>query len=359
MNHFNNCCEIAFNAFNGTYGWISEIFALILLVLVFNFVVKSILKRLHLHFANKHQVWADSFVKALYKPLSYYVWFFVLLRLIELIYEEFSSEKLIGNIAVITSLGLVFAAVWFIFRWKHFVVEQMAIKHKKGELALDRGRIDVIDKLLTIIIVFLAALLVLDVLGLNINALIAFGGVGGLAIAFASQEVIASFFGGMMIYLTQPFVVSDWIVLPEKNVEGHVEAIGWYMTRVRALDKRLVYVPNSLFSKTVVINPTRMSHRPFKEIIGLRYSDKPVLKKIIAEMKDMLEHHPDIDQSMAPAIGLTSLGDYSLNIQIIAYTKETSSRGYLKVRDDLLFKLIEIIHSNGADLPFPTTTIVK
>lgn len=357
MYALNECCQIAFNAFDGVYGWMSEIAALIFLVIIFNFVVKHLLKRLHTRFAASRKVWADSFVKALYKPLSYYVWFFTLLHLVELLYEKTSSAKLFANIPLISTLGLIFAFVWFLFRWKHFIMENMTTKQKKGELALDRSRLDVIDKLLTILIVFVTSLVVLEALGLNMNALIAFGGVGGLALAFSSQEIIASFFGGMMIYLTQPFVVGDWIVLPEKNVEGHVEAIGWYMTKVRALDKRLVFVPNSLFSKIVVINPTRMSHRPFKEIIGIRYCDKPLLKKIVAEIRDMIEHHPDIDQSMNPYVNFTACSDYSLDIQIVAFTKETSGPGYYKVREDLLLKLLDIIHSNGADLPFPTRTI--
>lgn len=357
MEKFTECCTIAFNAFDGAYGWLSEIGALILLVLVFNFIVKVVLKRLHKFFDSHHNVWSDSFIRALYKPLSYYIWFFALLRLIELIYERTFSAKLFSNIGQVSSVGAVLAVVWFIFRWKHYVVEQMAIKNRKGEIVMDRGRLDVIDKVVTMIIVFVALLVLMELFGLNINTLIAFGGVGGLAIAFSSQEIIASFFGGMMIYLTHPFVVGDWIVLPEKGIEGHVEAIGWYMTKIRALDKRLVFVPNSIFSKIVVINPSRMSHRPFKETFGIRYSDKPVLKNVISEINDMLQHHPDIDQTMTLIARLNAFGPSSLDIQIISYTKEISSLGYYRVREDLLVKILDIIHSNGADLAFPTTIV--
>lgn len=357
MNKFAECCTIAFNAFDGVYGWISEVGALVLLVLVFNFIVKVALKSLHKKLSANQSVWSDSFVRALYKPLSYFVWFFAILRLFELIYERTLSTKLFSDINLVTTVGALLAIIWFIFRWKHFVVEQMAIKNRKGEIFLDRGRLDVIDKLVTMVIVFVSLLILMDLFGLNINTLIAFGGVGGLAIAFSSQEIIASFFGGMMIYVTHPFVVGDWIVLPEKGIEGHVEGIGWYMTKIRALDKRLVYAPNSMFAKIVVINPSRMSHRPFKETIGLRYSDKSVLKKVIGEIRDMLENHPDIDQSMTLVARFNGFGASSLDIQIISYTKEISSAGYYRVREDLLLKIMDIVHSNGADLAFQTTTI--
>jgi MscS family membrane protein len=83
------------------------------------------------------------------------------------------------------------------------------------------------------------------------------------------------------------------------------------------------------------------------------------LKKVIAEMRDMLEHHPDIDQSMTLVVRLNAFGNYSLDIQIISYTKEVSSAGYYRVREDLLIKLLDIVHSNGADLPFPTSTVIR
>lgn len=357
LKSLDDCCQIAFNAFDGEYGWVSEVAALVLLVLIFNFIVKVILKKLHKYLSAHHNFWIDSLVRALYKPLSVYVWFFAILRLTEMAYERIFAKKMFTDLNFISTTGAIIASVWFVFRWKHYVIEQMAIKSRNGEIVLDRGKIDVIDKILTVFIVFITSFTLLELFGLNLNTLIAFGGVGGLAIAFSSQEIIASFFGGMMIYLTHPFVVGDWIVLPEKGIEGHVEEIGWYMTKIRALDKRPVYVPNAIFSKIVVINPSRMSHRPFKEVVGIRYSDRPKLKQIVSEIKDLFEHHPDIDQNMTLVVRLNAFGAYSLDIQIIAYTKEVSSIGYYRVREDLLTKILEIIHSNGADLPFPTTTI--
>ncbi len=351
------CCRIAFNAFDGEYGWISEIIALVLLVLIFNFIVKVVLKRLHKYLSTHHNIWFDSLIRALYKPLSVYIWFFALLRLLDMAYDRIFAKKLLPDVNFISVAAAILAVVWFIFRWKHYVIQHMAVKSRNGEIVLDRGKIDVIDKLITVLIIFIASLVLLELFGLSLNTLIAFGGVGGLAIAFSSQEIIASFFGGMMIYLTHPFVVGDWIVLPEKGIEGHVEEIGWYMTKIRALDKRPVYVPNAIFSKIVVVNPSRMSHRPFKEVIGIRYSDQPVLKKIISELRDLFEHHPDIDHSMTLVVRFFAFGNYTLDIQIIAYTKEVSSVAYYRVREDLLMKILEIVHSNGADLAFPTTTL--
>ena len=233
MEKFEECCTIAFNAFDGAYGWLTEVGALVLLVIVFNFFVKAILKKIHQQLNARHSVWTDSFVRALYKPLSYFIWFFAVLRLIEVFFERVFEFKVFSDINFITLVGGVLATIWFLFRWKHFVIEQMVSKQRSGELLMDRGRVDVIDKLISMVIIFVSILTLMELFGLNINTLIAFGGIGGLAIAFSSQEIIASFFGGMMIYLTQPFVVADWIVLPEKSIACYVEEIGWYMTKIR------------------------------------------------------------------------------------------------------------------------------
>lgn len=357
MDLFNKCCEVAVSALEGTYGWMVEIGALLVLVIIFNFIVKVVLMQLHKTLDESGRIWADCFVRAVYKPLSYFVWFFALLRLFKLLYDKAISLHPFPDVGEVTLIGGVLATVWFVLRWKKNILVAMEQKESGKEAFPEKRHLDVLDKVLTIFILFTAILILMDLLGLNINTLIAFGGIGGLAIAFASQEIIASFFGGLMIYLTHPFTVGDWIALPDKNVEGTVESIGWYMTAIRSLDKKLVYVPNATFSKSVVTNPSRMSHRPFREVVGIRYTDKPHLKKIVHEIKEMLQFHPDIDQTMSLAVGLNALGASSLDIQIIAYTKETAGEGYLKVRQDLFLKILDIIHSNGADLPFPTTTL--
>ena len=191
----------------------------------------------------------------------------------------------------------------------------------------------------------------------SMNTLIAFGGVGGLAIAFASQEIVANFFGGLMIYITHPFGINDWIDVPEHKIEGYVEEIGWYMTRLRTFEKRPVYIPNALFSKAVVITPSRMSHRKFEETIGLRYSDFPAAKAIIEDVREMLQKHPDLDRYQGCSVHLANFGNYSLDIVASAYSQVTSKSGYEDVKQDILFQIYEIVAKHGAEFAFPTTQI--
>jgi Small-conductance mechanosensitive channel len=76
-----------------------------------------------------------------------------------------------------------------------------------------------------------------------------------------------------MIYLNRPFIVGDWIQVPEYQIDGTVEDIGWHMTCIRGQDKKAIYLPNSLLLKVVILNPQRMSHREFSQRLYLRAQD--------------------------------------------------------------------------------------
>ncbi len=352
-----NCCDFAVAAIDGVFGWMTETVALLGIVLIFNFLVNKLLKHLHYRFEKQKRVWQDSLVRALYKPLTYYIWFFALVHLLELIAIRVIPEATIENMHIVLSVGAVVAAAWFLQRWKRNILQYMITKSKNREIAWDISKLDVIDKLATVLIIFLMVLLVLEITNRSVNTLIAFGGIGGLAIAFASQEIIANFFAGLMIYATHPFAKGDWIIVPDRDIEGVVEEIGWYMTRIKSMDKRPLYVPNSVFSKAVLINPSRMSHRQFKETIGLRYTDMNKLKSIIADIKGMLASHPQIDHNHSIAVQFSSYGSYSLNILVSAYTPTIQSDEFASIKADILFKIGDIVLKHGADMAFPSSAV--
>ena len=202
-----------------------------------------------------------------------------------------------------------------------------------------------------------STLVMLQTLGFSISGVLAFGGVGGIAIGFAAKDLLANFFGGLMIYLDRPFVVGDWINSPDRNIEGTVEDIGWRLTRVRSFDKRPIYVPNSTFANIAVVNPSRMSHRRINETIGVRYDDVDKLEVIINDVREMLETHPEIDSSQTLMVNFNEFGASSLNFFIYTFTKTTNWEKFHEVKQDVLFKISDIISRHGAEVAFPTTTV--
>lgn len=342
-------------------NWQIKIFAILILLVFFNFLVKTLFAKLQQRFEKSNRFWQASFLRALYIPLCYYVWFLAIVGVLIEIQEHFKGIPFLQSVdfKMLLKVGAVLAISWFGIRWNRYMVAQMILRSQNNQIAMDRAKIASLGKLITLIILFFGLFLLLETTNHSLSALIAFGGVGGLALAFASQEVIANFFGGLMIYVTRPFLVGDWINLPDKQIEGIVEEIGWYMTLIRAFDMKPIYVPNAIFSKMIVITPSRMTQRQFKEVIGLRQQDFGALKAIIDEIKAMLQQHPEVDQRQRIIVGLNGFGNYTLDIRLDFYIKRIDTVGYAEVRQDVLFKIAEIITQNNAKLALPTTSVVS
>ena len=185
----------------------------------------------------------------------------------------------------------------------------------------------------------------------------AFGGVGGIAVGFAARDLLANFFGGLMIYMDRPFNVGEWIRSPDKEIEGTVEKIGWRLTTIRTFDKRPLYVPNSLFNNISVENPSRMSNRRIKETIGIRYDDLSKMKKIIDDVKKMLKEHPEIDKNKTLIVNFNEFAPSSLDFFVYTFTKTTDWVHYHEIKQEIMLSIINIIESNGAECAFPTSTL--
>lgn len=346
--------QFIISAIDGAYGWVTETVSLFLFVLIFNFAAKWILLKLHQRFERLNKPWQDSFVRALIKPLSIFVWFFACVHVIDLIAFRTYTAIPVETMHMALLIGAIICLSWFCLRWKKNIIQELSIKSKQHIIAIEQNKIDVIDKLVTVIILFSTILILMEATDRSMNTIIAFGGVGGLAIAFAAQEVFSNFFGGLMVYATHPFSKGDWIQVPDKDIEGIVEDIGWYMTRIRHLDKRPIYVPNSTFSKAVVITPSRMTHRRIKEIIGLRYEDMPSLRAIITDIRKMLKNHPEVDTQNSIIVNFDAFGLYSLDILVQAHLKVIDSEGFARVKDDILFKIADILQEHNAEMASPT-----
>ena len=197
----------------------------------------------------------------------------------------------------------------------------------------------------------------LQSLGYSISGVLAFGGVGGIAVGFAARDLLANFFGGLMIYMDRPFNVGEWIRSPDKEIEGTVEKIGWRLTTIRTFDKRPLYVPNSLFNNISVENPSRMSNRRIKETIGIRYDDLSKMKKIIDDVKKMLKEHPEIDKNKTLIVNFNEFAPSSLDFFVYTFTKTTDWVHYHEIKQEIMLSIINIIESNGAECAFPTSTL--
>ena len=194
-------------------------------------------------------------------------------------------------------------------------------------------------------------------MGFSIAGVLAFGGIGGIAVGFAAKDLLANFFGGLMIYLDRPFAVGDWIRSPDRELEGTVEDIGWRLTRIRTFDKRPLYVPNAVFTQVAVENPSRMLNRRIYENIGVRYDDAAQLRAIVNDVRAMLAAHDDIDANQTLIVNFNGYGASSLDFMVYCFTKTIQWVEYHQVKENVLLGILDIISAHGAECAFPTHTV--
>lgn len=349
---FNLCSK----TIEGYYGPAFQTLGIVIFVIIFNFLFKTLLVKLSERFSKQQKVWSWSLVTALQRPFSYYVWFVAIICAIDIITEEVFGFHL-TDMHLILSIGSVLAFGWFLLRLNIKMVHAMMEMSQNRRIPLTPGKLDIMSKLATMAIIFFTVFLLMDVTGRSVQTLIAFGGIGGLALAFASQQVVSNFFGGLMVYITQPFTIGEWVYLPERKVEGHIEEIGWYLTRIRNFEKRPIYIPNSVFTQTIVITPSRMSHERFHTTIGLRYNDINVVKPIIDDIKLMLLKHPHIDQQQKVEVFFINFGPSTLDIEVSAYMSKLTGTDFKVLKQEILLKISEIIAEHGAQMAFPTSIV--
>lgn len=254
-----------------------------------------------------------------------------------------------------------------------------------NELTKKSGRKEVINLILKIIyfIIFVIALLiVLSKLGFNVSAIIASLGIGGLAVALATKDILANFFASVMLLFDNSFSQGDWIVCGD--IEGTVVEIGLRKTTVRTFDNALIFVPNSKLASDPIRNWSRRKMgRRIRMLIGLEYSaTTEQIKKCVEEIKQMLLDHPDIakgdDMGSKKASrydrGIVSIDDLagyksnlfvvvdefadsSINILVYCFSKTIVWGEFLAVKEDVMLKIMNIVEANGLGFAFPSQSL--
>jgi MscS family membrane protein len=338
------------------YAWVIEVFVVVLFVVTTNFLLRRFLNRVHARLQQTNNPWDDAVLDAARRPLSLVVWVIGLTFAADIILRE-TGAAIFSAGEALRDVGVIVALTWFLTRIVIRMQTNIIERAGTGREPADRTTVEAFGKLIRLSIVITATLVVLQTLGYSISGVLAFGGIGGIAIGFAAKDLLANFFGGLMIYLDRPFVVGDWIRSPDRDLEGTVEYIGWRLSRIRTFDKRPLYVPNSIFTNIVVENPSRMSHRRIYETIGVRYDDLGKMNDIVADVKKLLREHEEIDQSQTMMVNFDSFGDSSCNFFIYTFTKTTVWTRYHEVKHDVLLAIADTIENAGAEIAFPTTTV--
>jgi MscS family membrane protein len=260
--------------------------------------------------------------------------------------------------------------------------------HRKQVKENRQLRSELLNLMLSItkVIIFLAAMLaILIKMGVNVTGLLASLGIGGLAVALAAQSTLSNFFGLLKIIFDESFSQGDWI--ETKDVEGTVVEIGFISTKIRTFDNALITVPNAELANTPLKNWNRRTiGRRIKMHIGVTYGSKrEQLERAIEEIKTMLLNHPDIATpekidrrtikkrykeagkflSIEDKLGIkTTLLVYldtfsasSIDILLYTFSKSVEWEAWLKTKQDVMYKIMEILERHGLEFAFPSQTL--
>ena len=336
--------------------WIVEVFAVVLITLFANFMAVKFLQHLKGQLARTKTLWDDILIESLSRPLAYLVWVVGLAWAANIV-EDKAETSILAAVDVVRDVLVIALIAWFVVRFVLLTEQKLISGGTDGKEGMDATTVMAMGRLLRAAVIITSSLVILQSLGYSIQGVLAFGGIGGIAVGFAAKDLLANFFGGLMIYLDRPFSVGDWVRSPDKQIEGTVEHIGWRLTCIRTFDKRPLYVPNSVFASISVENPSRMHNRRIYETIGLRYDDARQVRSIVEKVKQMLQEHPEIDQSQTLIVNFNAFGASSLDFFIYTFTKTTQWVYFHEVKEDVLLKVLDIVIAEGADIAYPTSTI--
>jgi MscS family membrane protein len=337
------------------YLWILELFVIVLLVLSLGYMVNRIIDRLEMQANKSLTVWDDALIEACRKPLIWLIWILGINFAASIAAQKMASPMQ-ALIDPINRLALIFLATIFI---TSFIkrAERNLLHPDYMAKPIDATTVRAVGKLLRAAVIITALLVAMQLFGYSISGLLAFGGIGGIAVGFAAKDLLANFFGGLMIYLDRPFSVGDWVRSPDKEIEGTVEDIGWRLTRIRTFDQRPLYIPNSVFANISVENPSRMTNRRIYETVGIRYADIGCMKAIVEQVTAMLCEHPEIDTDQIMIVNFNAFSASSVDFIIYTFTKTTEWVRFHQVKQDVLLKVAQIIEANQAEIAFPTSTV--
>ncbi|MCK6649133.1 MAG: mechanosensitive ion channel family protein [Bacteroidia bacterium] len=254
-------------------------------------------------------------------------------------------------------VGIAISITWIILRIVDFFGLILMHRASLTESKTDDQLVPFIKEAIKVIVVILSIFFTLGaVFKLNIASLIAGLGIGGLAIALAAKESLENLLGSFTIFLDKPFVIGDLIRIG--SLEGHVEKIGFRSTRIRTLEKSYVTVPNKKLVDSELDNLSLRIQRRAKFDVGLTY-DTPSekIKLIVADIQKYIESHAHILKEET-RVRLNEFGSSSINIMVLYFVDTLEYDVYLDVREEINYKIIEIVNAHGSSFAYPTTTVL-
>jgi MscS family membrane protein len=247
------------------------------------------------------------------------------------------------------------AIIWIFLRIADFLALVMQTRAGNTDSKYSGQLIPFMSDTIKIVIVIFGILVILgSVFALNVATLVAGLGIGGLAIALAAKETLENLLGSFTIFLDKPFVVGDMVRV--SGITGVVEKVGFRSTRLRTLEKSYVTLPNRKMVDSELDNLTLRTFRRGDFTVGVTYSTTPEqLKLIVDEIQYFIDNHPNTNSD--GKVRFHEFGSSSLDIMVLFFVDTMDWTVYLDVKQEILYKIIEVVKKYGSDFAFPSSSI--
>ncbi len=306
---------------------------------------RCIIKLFYIFTKNKKHAKESS----MYKPLNTFFAFlgiYIAIRILPV------SKQILYNLNKIFKIIVIFyitKAITTLVYEESFVLKK--ILKRSNNKAVDVFICKIVRSIIWIIFIFI----VIDELGYNLSGLFAGLGIASAAVALAAQDLVKSLISGITILTDKPFVIGDWIEIGE--YQGSVIDISVRSTRIKSQNNTVITIPNSIVTTSYVINWNRLTSRRFDCTLNLSLdTTSEQIKKIVSQIRVLLENNPKVIEETVQ-VSFNEISSFSSDIKIFLFVRETEYVKFLKVKQNILCSLLQLIEKENIDLAYPTQTL--
>ena len=336
------------------WQWLGIVLAITLSFLVYillSRILNPIVKRV-----SSSRLYPSLIPKKLIRRIARLVSFFIMIRLMRILFPILQLPIEV-NTVLVTFLKL---AGILIFTLIGLSVVEVVMKYvgrftRQTESKMDEQLVPIMTRTLQGVIITIAILSALQLLDVNVTALIAGISIGGLAIALAAQDTVKNLFGSFTIFLDRPFQIGDWVNF--NGVDGTVEEVGFRSTRVRTFANSLVSVPNGKLSDMVINNYGLRVYRRYSTTITITYGTRPeLIEQFVEGLRQIVSIHPDTRKD-AFYVHLNGMSSSSLDILFYIFFDVPDWDAELKAKEEILLATLRLAEELGVEFAYPTTSV--
>lgn len=234
-----------------------------------------------------------------------------------------------------------------------YIIEEAYQRKKKTEDPAVESMAKSIFNALRWVIWGVGTIFVLDNLGINVSALLAGIGIGGIAVAMASQTILGDLFSAVSILVDKPFQVGDFIIIDDYM--GTIEHIGLKTTRIRSLSGEQLVFANSDLTKSRIKNYKRMETRRVAFRIGIVYQT-PIEK--VKQIPELIRNiFSQVEDTKLDRVHFQSFGDFSFIYEIVYFVLSTDYNVYMDRQQEINLEIMSVFEEKGIAFAYPTQTL--